>query len=67
MQISSFVYANVMSNVVTQRSCTEILDLFNKTPIEYFSKSQTSVETATYGRLMKQIGMIYTEVIKRRY
>ena len=67
MQILSFVDANIISNVVTGRSCTGILHLLNKTPIEYFSKSQTSVETATYGRLMKQIGMIYTEVLKRRY
>ena len=32
-----------------------------------FFKYHTSIETATYGRLMKQIGMICTEVLKRRY
>ena len=67
VQISSFVDANIISNVVTGRSWTGILHLIDKTPIEYFSKSQTSVETATYGRLMKQTGLIYTGVLKRRY
>ena len=36
VQISSFVDANVISNVVTGRSCTRFLHLLNKTPIEYF-------------------------------
>ena len=67
VQISSFVDANVISNVVTGRSCTGILHLFSKTPIEYFSKSQTSVERAAYVRLMNQTDMIYTEMLKRRY
>ena len=66
MLISSFVDANIISNVVTGRSCTGIIHLLNKTPIDFF-KYQTSVETATYGRLMKQTGMIYTGVLKRRY
>jgi hypothetical protein len=30
-------------------SVTGVLHLFNKTPIEWFSKKQTTVETTTYG------------------
>ena len=36
-----------MSNVITGRSCTGTIHLLNKTPIEWFSKSQESFETAT--------------------
>ena len=36
-----------MSNVIMGRSCTGIIHLLNKTPIEWFSKSQASFETAT--------------------
>ena len=32
--ISIFIDANLMSNVVTGRSCTEILHLLDKSPIE---------------------------------
>ena len=35
--------------MTTGRSVTGILHLFNKTPIEWYSKKQATVETATYG------------------
>ena len=38
-----------MHNVVTGRSVTGILHLLNKTPIDWYSKKQSTVETATYG------------------
>ena len=49
VMITSFVDANLMADHSTGRSQTGILHLFNKTPIDWFSKAQTSVETATYG------------------
>jgi hypothetical protein len=41
--------ANLYHNILNGRSVTGILHLFNKTPIEWFSKKQPTVETATYG------------------
>jgi Reverse transcriptase (RNA-dependent DNA polymerase) len=47
--LSHFVDANLMHDVVTGRSVTGILHLANKTPIDWYSKKQATVETATYG------------------
>ena len=38
-----------MHDISTGRSVTGILHLVNKTPIEWYSKKQATVETATYG------------------
>jgi hypothetical protein len=38
-----------MHNIATGRSVTGILHLVNKSPIEWYSKKQATVETATYG------------------
>ena len=47
--MTTFVDANLMSDFVTGRSRTGIIHMFNKTMIDWFSKKQASVETATYG------------------
>ena len=44
-----FVDANLMHDVTTGRSVTGILHLANKTPIDWYSKKQATVETSTYG------------------
>jgi hypothetical protein len=44
-----YVDANLMHDLITGRSVTGILHLVNKTPIDWFSKKQAMVETATYG------------------
>ena len=36
-------------DMITGRSVTGILHLANKTPIDWYSKKQATVETATYG------------------
>jgi hypothetical protein len=47
---TTFEDANIMDDLVTGgRSCTGILHLVNQTPVEWFSKRQMTVETATYG------------------
>ena len=38
-----------MHDIVTGRSVTGILHFANKTPIDWYSKKQATVETATYG------------------
>ena len=47
--LTHFVDANLMHDLSTGRSLTGILHLANKTPIEWFSKKQATVEVATYG------------------
>eukprot|EP00977_Amphora_coffeiformis_P026132 scaffold24164_cov115-Amphora_coffeaeformis.AAC.1 len=49
VRTTSFVDANLMHDVITGRSCTGILKFLNQTPIDWFSKRQNQVETATYG------------------
>ena len=43
-----YVDANLMHCLLTGRSVTGILTFLNKTPIDWFSKKQSTVETATY-------------------
>ena len=47
--LSHYVDANLMHDIITGRSVSGILHLANKTPIEWYSKKQATVETATYG------------------
>jgi hypothetical protein len=47
--LTHYVDANLMHDIEMGRSVTEILHLVNKTPIEWYSKKQDTVEIATYG------------------
>ena len=49
VRLTTFVDANLMHDLVTGRSCSGILHLLNQTPIDWFTKRQKQVETATYG------------------
>ena len=44
-----YVDANLMHYLLTGKSVTGILTFINKTPIDWFSKKQATVETATHG------------------
>ena len=46
---SSFVDVNLYHDLISGKSVTGILHFFNKTPIDWFSKLQSTVETATFG------------------
>eukprot|EP00957_Ditylum_brightwellii_P094392 7187512-Ditylum_brightwellii.AAC.1 len=46
---TTFVDANLLHDVTIGRSCTGIIHLLNKTPIDLLSKRQNTVETVTYG------------------
>jgi hypothetical protein len=46
---TTFCDANLYHDVVTGRSMTGILHMVNQTPIDWFSKRQLTVATATYG------------------
>ena len=47
--LTHYVDANLFHDILTGRSVTGILHLVNKTPIDWYSKKQATVETATYG------------------
>jgi hypothetical protein len=47
--LSHYVDANLMHDVTTGKSVTGLLHLLNKTPLDWYSKKQATVETATYG------------------
>lgn len=49
MTLTTYVDANLYHDLITGRSVTGILHLINKTPLEWYSKKQATVETATYG------------------
>ena len=44
-----YVDANLYHDILTGRSVTGILHMANATPVEWYSKKQATVETATYG------------------
>jgi len=44
-----FVDANLCHNLISGKSVTGILHQLNKTPIDWYSKLQSTVETATFG------------------
>ena len=47
--LTHFVDANLMHDLVSGKSVTGILHLLNKFPVDWHSKKQATVETATYG------------------
>ena len=46
---TTFLYANLLHDIVTGKSVTVVLPLINTTPIDWYSKRQATVEAATYG------------------
>ena len=49
VQTTTYGDAILMHDLATGHSVTAALHFVNKTPIEWFSKKQSTVETATYG------------------
>ena len=47
--ITAFVDADHAGNVVTRRSQTGIITFINKSPIDFYSKRQNTVESSTFG------------------
>ena len=46
---TTYVDANLMHDILTGRSVTGVLHFVNQTPFDWYSKKQSTVETATYG------------------
>ena len=49
VQLAHYVDANLMHNVLTGKSVSGVLHFANQTPIDWYSKKQSTVETATFG------------------
>ena len=49
MHTTTYGDANLMHDLMTGRSMSGILHFINQTPIQWFAKKQSTVETATYG------------------
>jgi hypothetical protein len=64
--LSHFVDANLMHDLITGRSMTGILHLLNKTPIDWFSKKQATVEVATYSSEMIAMRTCVEQIIDLR-
>jgi len=47
--MTSYFDANLYHDMISGKAVTGILHLFNQTPIDWFSKLQTTAETATFG------------------
>ena len=47
--LTHFFDANLYHDLLTGRSVTGILHFLNQTPIDWYAKKQSTVETATYG------------------
>ena len=47
--LTTYVDANLYHDMISGRSVTGILHMANKTPIDWYSKLQSTVETATFG------------------
>ena len=47
--LTTYVDANLYHDYITGRSVTGIIHIVNQTPIDWYSKRQATVETATYG------------------
>jgi len=67
VRISSFKDANLMHDAVTGRSATGILEFLNQTPIDWFSKRQNQVESATYGSEFMAARQATERMIDLRY
>jgi hypothetical protein len=64
--LTHYVDANLMHDLTTGRSVTGILHLINKTPFDWYSKKQATVETATYGSEFVAARICVEQIIELR-
>ena len=67
VRLTTYEDANLMHDLITGRSMTGILHLLNQTPIHWFSKKQSTVETATYGSEFIAAKQATEQIIDLRY
>ena len=64
--LTSYVDANLCHDLITGRSITAILHLANQTPIDWYSKRQGTVETATFGSEFSAARTVVEQIIDLR-
>ena len=67
VRTTSFADANLMHDAVTGRSASGIIEFLNQTPIDWMSKRQAQVETATYGSEFMVARQATERIIDLRY
>jgi hypothetical protein len=67
IMMTTYVDANLMHDIMDGKSVTGILHFLNKTPIEWFTKKQGSVQTATFGSEFVAARTATEQIIELRY
>jgi hypothetical protein len=65
--LSHYFDANLYHDMVTGRSVTAILHFLNQTPMDWFSKKQATVETATFGLEFIAARTTIDQIVDLRY
>ena len=66
VSLTTFVDANLCHDMVSGKSITGIIHFLNKTPIDYYTKKQPVVETATYGSEYMAVRVATEQIIELR-
>ena len=67
VRMTTFVDANLMFCKTTGKAATGILHLVNQTPVDWFSRKQPTVKTATYGSEFVAAREATDQIIDLRY
>ena len=62
-----YVDVNLHHDLVTGRSVTAILHIVNGTPMDWYSKRQATVETATYGSEFVAVRIAVDQIVDLKY
>jgi hypothetical protein len=64
--LTHYFDANLMHDVLSGKAVTGILHFYNKTPIDWYSKKQSTTETATYGSEFVLCRTCFEQIIDHR-
>jgi hypothetical protein len=64
--LSHYFNANLYHDMVTGRSVTAILHFLNQTPMDWYSKKQATVETATFGSEFVAVRTTINQIVDLR-
>ena len=67
MQITAYAYADHAHDHQTRRSVAGIMLFINSTPINRYSKRQSTIETSTYGAELVALRITMKTIIEFRY
>ena len=67
VDMTTYVDANLFHDLITGRAVTGILHFFNGTPIDWYTKRQATVETATYSAEFVAARIAVDQIIELRH